>query len=169
MASDPVPANAAEAIEEQIVAYLDGELSPQERRRFEGLLASDGKLREKVLYLQRTWDLLDKLDREPVGKEFSHTTLEMVAVAAEEDVRIVQAGLPRKFWWRCLLGTIMVCSASLLGMVVTLWTEPNPNQQLLRDLPVLENLDALREADDVQFLRMLQKERLFVKEAGDEN
>ena len=39
---------------------------------------------------------------------------------------------------------------------------PDPNRQLLEDLPVLENLDEYRQVDDIEFLRLLRAARLFV-------
>ena len=43
----------------------------------------------------------------------------------------------------------------------------DPNEQLLRDLPLLESLDYYQKIDDAEFLRKLQAEKLFAKEAAD--
>ena len=52
----------------------------------------------------------------------------------------------------------------LAGVVAgrTLW--PDPNVPLLRDLPVIENFDLYHQADDVEFLRQLDRAGLFAEE-----
>ena len=60
--------------------------TPESSRRIEALLASDPEVRRRLQALERTWDLLDELDAAPVGEPFTQTTLEMVAVAARQDV-----------------------------------------------------------------------------------
>lgn len=46
---------------------------------------------------------------------------------------------------------------------------PDPDAQLVRDLPVIENLDQYLVADDIEFLRDLQRDGLFAMEVTDEN
>ena len=38
---------------------------------------------------------------------------------------------------------------------------PNPNDELLRDLPTIENLDQYQEIRDIEFLRELKRSSLF--------
>ena len=71
--------------EEELVAYLDGEMDAASRERLESQLATDAKLRGRLQALERTWEMLDELDAAPVGEPFTHSTLEMVALAAGED------------------------------------------------------------------------------------
>ena len=80
------PANAAPTLEEQLVAYLDGELEPEESRRIEELLASDAEAQEIMQRLDRTWEMLDELERQEPGEATVRSTMEMVAAAAEEEV-----------------------------------------------------------------------------------
>ncbi len=51
------------------------------------------------------------------------------------------------------------------GFFAVVLLMPDPNRQLLEDLPVLENLDEYRQIDDIEFLRMLRDAGLF-REAG---
>jgi hypothetical protein len=46
-----------------------------------------------------------------------------------------------------------------------IWSDPN--ESLVRDLPVLENLDLYYQADDIKFLRLLEQEGAF-RDADDE-
>ena len=70
---------------EQLVAYLDGELDDESSRQIEERLTSDSTLREQLGQLERTWDALDELEQIEVDEEFAQTTIEMVAVAAERN------------------------------------------------------------------------------------
>ncbi|MEN6450192.1 MAG: hypothetical protein ABFC96_06860 [Thermoguttaceae bacterium] len=155
----------ATLLDEQLVAYLDGELDAESGRRIEALLASDPEVRGRLQSLERTWDLLDELDAAPVGEPFTHTTLEMVAVAAREEVEQERAVAPRRRRRRrlAILGAIL--AAAVLGFLSIALLTPDPNRQLLVDLPVLVNLDEYRQVASVEFLRLLRKEKLFDAEA----
>ena len=41
------------------------------------------------------------------------------------------------------------------------------NEQLVRDLPVIENVDVYRHIDSIDFLRRLEEEQIFGEETGD--
>jgi hypothetical protein len=157
--ADPAP------LEEQLVAYLDHELDESSSRRIEKLLAADAEVRERLRQLQQSWDALDELLPADVDPSFTRSTLEMVALAAEEETR-PKRGVTRR-GRRTWLGLAVVLLAGLAGYAAVWRFWPDPNQQLLRDLPVLENLDQYQKIDDVQFLRKLQAEKLFAKEASD--
>jgi hypothetical protein len=156
--------NAESSLEAQLVAYLDGELDSQSCRRIEELLATDPEVRRKLQWLERTWEMLDELDATPVGEDFTRTTLEMVAVAAEKDVRQMQDEAPRRrrrMWLFCGAGLIL---SAVAGFSAVSLTAASANRQLLQDLPLLENLDEYRQIKDIQFLRMLRDNGLFLKE-----
>lgn len=154
------------ALEEDLVAYLDGELDDEASRRIERLLASDAKVRAMLQGLDRSWQLLDRLDRASPDEAFARSTLEMVAVAAEEDLQKQQAQLPRRQRIRWLLGGGWILAAGAAGMLAVALLRPSPNRQFLEDLPILENLDQYRQVEDIEFLRLLDREGLFAKETG---
>jgi hypothetical protein len=66
------------------------------------------------------------------------------------------------------LGIAAVCVAASVGFYATAWWIPDPDVQMLRDLPVLEDLDEMRQVDSVEFLKQMQKEGLFAKERNDD-
>jgi len=156
------------SVEEQLVAYLDGELSPEESRRVEALLASDGSVRLALQGLQRSWELLDQLAPEPVDGAFTRSTMEMVAVAAADEVGRSQAALPRLRRRRWLLGVGAVAAAGLAGFALGWLWWPDPNRALLADLPVLEHFDEYRQVQDFRFLKGLVAERLFNEDRPEE-
>lgn len=155
------PANAAPALEEQLVAYLDGELEPQESRRVEELLASDARAQETLQRLDRTWGMLDELERQEPGEETVRSTMEMVAAAAEEEVAELRSSAPARRRRRFALAAGGLLAASLAGFLTVSLSTPDPNRELLENLPVLENLDAYLEVDDIEFLRELSRQQIF--------
>lgn len=170
MSEEPLHPDADQASpgEEDLVAYLDGELDDPSSRRIEQLLATDPKVRGDLQRLERTWHLLDQLDRVTPDEEFTRTTLEMVAVAAEEDLQEQQVQVPRRRRRRWLIGGVALLAAAAAGFLTVTLARPSPNQRLLEDLPVLENLDPYRQVDSLEFLRLLDREGLFSKEAESE-
>lgn len=158
----------ATPLEERLVAYLDGELDAQESHAVEELVSRDPQAREVLERLERTWHLLDALPRSEVGDQFTQSTLEMVTVAAEDEIRQQAAERPWCRARRWLLGFSGAVVAAVAGYVAVAAWSPNPNRTLLEDLPVIEDLDEFRQIDDIEFLRLLHKEGLFVEEAGDE-
>ena len=51
------------SLDEELVSYLDGELSPDAAKQVERRLAEDPSYRARLTQLQRAWDLLDSLQR----------------------------------------------------------------------------------------------------------
>ena len=169
--ANPDPTANQGSLEEQLVAYLDGELDDQASRRIEERLASDPEVRDTLEKLEGTWDLLDGLGRAHVDEVFTKSTLEMVAVAASDDVRQEKAEAPRRRRRRWLVGSAAMLGACAAGFLAVWLFWPNPNDQLLEDLPVLERLDQYRQIDDLEFLELLlaNRDELFPEEVGDES
>lgn len=158
---DPLP--PAMPSDEQLTSYLDGELDVEERRRIEELLASNAEVRRRVQEMERTWDLLDGLDAAgPVGEQFAQSTLEMVALAARDDVDGISGGTPFRRCFRTLAIAAVLLATAAIGFTAVVLFRPDPNRQLLDDLFLLENFDQYRQVGDIEFLRMLRREKLFL-------
>ena len=149
--------------EEELAAYLDGEMDAESRERLESQLATDAKLRGRLQALERTWEMLDELDAAPVGEPFTHSTLEMVALAAGEDADRENINAPRrKRRWRFMAFALLAASAAAgFGAVVVL--APDPNARLLGELPLLERFNRYRYADSAAFLASLRDRGLFAE------
>lgn len=169
MSTQPESAVAAAAsadsdIESELVAYLDGELSPALAEVVEKRLARDPEYRRRLHDLQRAWDLLDALPRTEASAAFTSSTLEMVAVHAETAEAQVDR---RRRWMHGLLGTVAaggVLAFGLIGWTLGQRLWPSPDEPLLRDLPVVERVDEYLLAEDIEFLRLLDQEGLFREE-----
>ena len=170
MSNDSIPADfdvQPQDLESQLVAYLDGELDEDARRSIDRRLAADPELREALGRLERTWDLMDGLERSNVDDGFTQSTLEMVAQAAAEDLDRELAQAPRRRRHRWLVVSTSMVAAAAAGFLITTVVRSNPNEELLEDLPVLENLDRYSEINDIDFLRLLASEDLFPVEDND--
>jgi anti-sigma factor RsiW len=151
------------SLEEQLTAYLDGELGAEDARHVEALLASDSKVRRAMQRLDRTWQLLDELDTSGVDDQFTRSTLEMVTTAAGEEAERVQVEAPRRRRrrWLALGGGLLGAAAAGFAAVALL--APDPDRELIDDLPILENLDEYRQVGDLEFLQLLYQEKVFDK------
>ncbi len=156
-------ASQADLLHEELSAYLDGELDAESVSRIEERLARDSAYQAELQRLERAWGLLDRLPRATVDEAFTKSTIEMVAVAAAEDAEATLAEQPRRRRRQWVLGTAALMLSTAVGFVIgtRIWTDPN--EPLLRDLKVVENLELYYQADDVAFLRMLEDEGLFAE------
>jgi hypothetical protein len=155
------------ALSDQLIAYLDGELDADSRHQIEEHLSNNVRLRQRLKELQQTWDLLDELPRDQVDDNFAKSTVEMVAIQAESDVA-AQARQAGKWKAYGLAVAFAGVGASLAtGFWLMFFQVSEPNRQVVKDLPILQHLDAYQYADSVDFLRELEKEGLFGKDESD--
>jgi anti-sigma factor RsiW len=149
---------------ERLNAYLDGELSAEERNDLERELADNPQLQTALQGLQRAWDLLDSLPRSMVGDEFAQSTVEMIAVSAADELTAVQAPPPRRVWFDRLLAGAATAVAAVAGFILVDAVQTPADEALVRDLPVIENIDLYGRAEQgttVEFLRTLHDRKLL--------
>ena len=156
-----------EAMDEQIVAYLDGELDREAALVIERRLAADPAYRARLTRLQQAWDLLDNLGRTEADEDFTHSTVAMVTVKAEEDSTAGRDAARRRkqLLWAGLGGLSL---AAAVGAFLVVDRQLNSeNRALVRDLPIIEKVDEYTNIESVDFLKQLQKEGLFAAEVRD--
>ncbi len=159
--------NAENESYEQLVAYLDGELDAESSLQVERRLAEDANFRRELQQLQRTWDMLDELPKAEVSEAFTQTTVEMVVLSAEHELqeegkRVVRRG--RLLW--AIGGGGLVATACVSFWLMSTYLSRS-NERLVRDLPVIEDIELLRVADNMEFVRQLDKSGLFDEEVDD--
>jgi anti-sigma-K factor RskA len=172
MVNDPYNADPTEGpapLDEQLVAYLDGELDDESSRQIEERLTTDSTLRDQLSRFERTWDALDQLEQVEVDEEFTRTTIEMLAFAAEEERHLEDRQRPARQRRQWLVGSVGLVAACLAGFTVAWSFWPDPNQELIEDLPVLERLDEYQQIDNIEFLKLLHDTHLFAAEDKDDN
>ena len=162
--ADEIPSsNESDLADEQLSAYFDGELSPDEKVRFEDHLARDGKLRSQLETLRANWILLENLSRKKVSSRFTASTVEMVAInAADKNSNQFTAfarRIPRWLWIliAALLSGISgyaVTGAITVMAPVSRFLEDR-NAFLLDNSSFLEHFPEYQLTDNIDFLRRL--------------
>ena len=156
-----------DSVDEELVAYLDGELNSDEAAQIEARLAHDPSLRGRLQQLQRAWDMLDDLPQQEVQEPFTRTTMAMVVTDTADSNQQAKAK------WRSgrLLFALVTTTSCIIAMLVSYQVVASilsgPNDRLKEDMPVITDLDAFRNADNIDFLRQLAEEGLFAEEADD--
>lgn len=163
---DKAPRLTAEA-RDDLVAYLDGELDESRSGQIDQVLARSEVARHEVEALARTWELLDVLPRVAAPSDFAETTMTSLKVAE------TRTPITEQPWFDYVRrgGVVAVWAAALsisaaVGFQITSRWVPNPHEEVLRDLPLLEKLHQYEDVKDVEFLRQLQKINAFAEPAS---
>jgi len=156
-----------ETMDEEIVAYLDGELDREAALAIERRLADDPVYRARLTRLQQAWDLLDNLGRTEADENFTQSTVAMVTVKASDESTegLHQARRRKMLGWAGLGGLAVV--AAVAAFVVVDRRLNSENRALARDYPVIERIDEYSNVESVEFLKRLQMEGLFAAEVSD--
>ncbi len=156
-------------IRADFVAYLDGELDEQAVERIEGVLAHSNVARNDVEGLAQIYELLDVLPRYEVSSEFTEQTMASIRVSElkpdlreAEWYRVLKDGLPLLAGLVALVSIIAVCFVAANRWVVT------DTEILVRDLPVIEQLDVYSEVGSVDFLLRLANDGQLIDEMKSE-
>ena len=165
--SSQQPKTPDDAEDDEIVAYLDGELDSETARRLEQRLEADQRLRRKYRQMAASWDLLDQLPRAKVYDAFTRHTVETVAIAVADDVQTTEMSEPRRRRLRWTITSAVALAAAAAGFLLIASIRSGPNEKLLRDLPVIENMELYQQAGDIDFLRKMHDEGLFPEDTSD--
>ena len=140
--------------DERLVAYLDGELDRSERAALETRLINDEALRVRLQRLQMGWEMLDELEAPESSLKLVESTLEL-AVADIVQASSGRAGA-RLGRYRWHLSILALC---LVGVVTTLFAssmvKSRQYRRQLKDLAIVENLDAYLYGSDIALMRQL--------------
>ncbi len=167
-----------------LVAYLDGELEPSAARTLELRLKSDAALRAELDSLKRTWRLLDHLPRPVPSSTSTRRTLtrlsgQIPALTSGIAGRPARGRRLEAAWvvaWAAavlLAGTIGFFGGRLLSQRPAAQADAPPgvrDEDIVRDLRLLENRALYEKAGDVGFLRGLSEPNdpdLFGGPSGD--
>jgi len=146
-----------------LIAYLDGELPEPAAKEIEHVLSRSPTVQHDVEMLSRTWDLLDQLPR-LTGSSDLTTRMVTVVKQSDEPKTFLPANwlerIPKEPLRR---GGIVaawaagLALAAVAGFFVTNRIIPDPSQELLKNLPVIEKLDLYSNVETIDFLRELDK------------
>jgi hypothetical protein len=143
-------------LDQNLVAYLDGELPEAETESIESRLATDPVLRSRLHDLQATWDMLDDLPRSEPDREFLKSTIEMVVTSAQRK---------KATWYRWPVRIGALTAAFLVMAVLTFQmvrsVQTRPYRQFVADLDFLQHVDMYEQIQEVEFLEALYKTGIF--------
>ncbi len=148
---------------ENLVAYLDGELSTEASRAIATKLTQSVAARRDVETLLATWEALDQLERPRAPEDFASRTRTEI----EHEGGGLNHGLTVATSWgrralRVAVGVSVVLVTMLVGWGVTKFVWPDPTARLARQLSVAEHLDEYRAiGGDFDFLRQLDESPEF--------
>ncbi|MFP6769066.1 MAG: hypothetical protein VB859_12900, partial [Planctomycetaceae bacterium] len=149
---------------DNLVAYLDGELSEQDMQQLDEVLVSDPLARTEVDQLRQTWDLLDVLPRPVVTEEFSAQTMASIQAIKRED-QPQTSEWPRRGLFAA--GWLIALSVSAIaGVLLADRLLPDPTDHLLEHLSVIERLDVYSEIGNAAFLQALADTGRFPRDTG---
>lgn len=151
-------------INEQLTAYLDGELSGQELAEVEQRLQDDPGYLAQMQQLQQSWDLLDVLPPAQGYDSFVKTTLEMAVQDSDRDSK-KKSWMGRALLWKLAMFVLLPGAVFASGYAVTHQQITAPYRHLIRDLPLIENHDRYSKMNfEIDFLKQLNKASLFTRE-----
>ena len=141
-----------------LTAYLDGELTPQDRQRLEQRLANEPELRQRLTMMEETWHCLDLLEQENADAEQIETTLKIAAVSVS-GFSFPPSRTSRIGRWSIALlaGLALFIIAFQFGKRSPL-DDPSFRQKVER----LDMYRAILDDDGIELLRLLAQERVFL-------
>ena len=155
------------ALNEDLVAYLDGELNRDSVSRVEEELSKNSEYRLRLMQLQQAWDLMDELPRVSSDEAFTKSTVELVVVSAEseETATVVRRKTWRNVIW--VVGLLGATAAAWGGFAIISQFTDRDNQALLKDLPLVQEIDIYDPIESLDFLKQLEASGVFDEELDD--
>jgi negative regulator of sigma E activity len=157
-----------EQIDEQLTAYLDGELSSSEAAELETSLVGDERLRIRLAQLRQAYDLLDEVPETPHNQRFTKSTLELVIkdlstspVQPQANQKIASTKLSAIPWsrraWPKLL--VLVGACAIAGAVTASVVTMIDTRRQLQELGMIAGVHGLKDVSEVSIAAKLSQEK----------
>jgi len=152
-----------ESIDEQLTAYLDGELSPAEASSLERNLVDDEKLRLRLVSLRQAYDLLDEIPETPHNQRFTKSTLELVIKDLSTTTRFTSGSESKVHakpadWWAWPRVTVLLATFVILGVVAAVAINFENTRRELKDLGLIAGIRGLEDINELKHAVKLSKE-----------
>jgi len=150
--------------DETLVAYLDGELSLEQRTHIDQHLEDNAALQQRLSALKTSWELLDDLPSPAVRQDLAQSTIEIVTLAIEQESRSWRGWLVEHRWLSLgILGLLALASGALAAR----FYDRYQTRMRLEHLPAIVDFPALRYIDSLEFLEQLSEIDSLEAAAGD--
>lgn len=159
--------------DDDLIAYLDGELDDDAAEAVESRLAKDPDARARADEYKKSFDLLDYLPKSEPSATFATRTITrlMPAVGASGSQATPASPRSRKMWPEVVVwGALAVLAATAAFAGSRVWrqaTTPPPADLSISDVAVIESLPLYAGVDDIDYLRDLAKADLFDADLAD--
>ncbi len=154
---------------DNFVAYLDGELPPDDVKGLERVLADSPVARKDIESLVRTYEMLDMLPRPQATVEFTQKTMATVKLSD------MQTDVTQTAWYKGLRlgfvaagGLLLLAATGLVAYTAANRWAPTDDDLKLRDLQVIKNLDDYSQAESYEFLERLERSSTLMQEIREE-
>ena len=141
-----------------LTAYLDGELTPEERQHLEQRFADEPELRQRLTVLEETWHYLDLLEHDSADVEKIETTMRVAAVSVAGS-SLASAKTSRLGKWSIAL----LAGLTLFAVTFYFGRQDPMNDYSFRLM--MERLDtylAVADGDDFALVQQLTDNRVFL-------
>jgi hypothetical protein len=139
-------------LNEELVAYLDGELPPDRNEEIERRLSVDPDYRQQLRNLEKTWEFLDVLPKSEPTSSFTKSTMELLVSSLEQQ----KQKSPAFAWRRWLAFTLVPIVILAMSYWITRQVRMRPYNELIHDLAMIENFDVYRKVDlNLDFVKKL--------------
>lgn len=163
--------NESELIDEELTAYLDGELPASNAADLERRLVDDLPLRNRLASLRKAYDLLDDLPETPHNRNFTQSTIEMVVAdlkqSAPNTITPSEEIPPKLSWfgWPRILAPIlsMLALGSAIGTIAAFLQVRGE----LSQLSLISNIPGLQDTSEIGVATELAKEKELIEYLSD--
>ena len=156
-----------DTVDEQLTAYLDGELSPVESAQLERSLVDDEKLRVRLAELRLAYDLLDEIPETPHNQRFTKSTLELVIkdlaspttkTSSDQFVSSVKSSGKTSDLLKWSRSIALFVSLASIGAVIALVATFVNARRELKDLGLIAAVRGLEDVNELSIAVKLSKE-----------
>ncbi len=140
--------------DEQLVAYLDGELDQTSVLDVEGRLAESAELRQRLEDLRSAWDLLEDLPVASPNPKFAQSTIEMVTMSAAS---FSGGKSTARNNWPLIASMIAIAPIMfVVGYMVYRASQKAVERRAIEVLPILADWEALKAVGSYEWLESIR-------------
>jgi len=158
--------NESELIDEELTAYLDGELPAVQSTSLEQRLVDDARLRQRLAELRQAYDMLDELPVTPRNQAFTQTTIAMVVAdlkkSSSQTYLRSASPPPRTSWLRWPVVLLPTASMLVLGTVLGALAAALQTRFELSKLGLIANVPGLQDVRELTVAVQLAKDKELI-------